>query len=253
LPTPIEEDRITSLSEAPKHAQTETERLKRNKEIIVQLKGLITKANEKYTLPGWWHFITNREAFITASASFPNGEPIPTKTTLENWKFIDADGYIDKSISLQDTGDLMTSSISLYKDGIRTYGTGETRKKEKSLAAIGTSLLNELERNKDVIVLEVDEVVWQGMETLAFSYTYRHSPRDSNLELSLEEEQEAGVIGTTIGTAYTHYVSMEDGYFVGHELSYIYPDERVKLANRSIVTVYEHVDQPPPEILAYFE
>ena len=151
FPTPNEEDRIASLSEAREHAQTETERLNRNKEIIVQLKGLITKANEKYTLPGWWHFITNREAFITASASFPNGEPIPTKTTLETWKFIDTDGYIDKSISLQDTGDLMTSSISLYKDGIRTYGTGETRKKEESLAAIGTSLLNELERNKDVI------------------------------------------------------------------------------------------------------
>lgn len=253
LPTPSKEEIMTSRFEALKPSQTSGDQLNRNEEIIAQLERLITEANERYTLPGWWHTFRYKETFITASASFPNGDPVPTQSTVETWKFIDADGYIDKLITSQDTGDPLTSTTSVYKDGVVTmYGTNESREKEKSLAR-DTSLLNELESNKDIIVLEMNEVLWQGVKTLAFSYTYRHSPLDSNPELSQEEEENASVIGTTIGTVYTHYVSVEDGYFVGYEVSFIYPGEQVKLASRTIVKVYEHVDEPPSEIFAYFD
>ena len=254
LPIPSKGEIIAPVSEVPEHKQTEAEQLKRNEEIITQLEVLTAEANKKYMLPGWWHTVQQKEAFITASASFPNGDPIPKQSTIETWKFIDPDGYIDKSITSQDTGDPLTSTTSIYKDGVRTYGTGESRRKEKSLAtSSGAPLLNELKKNKEIIIIEMNKVFWQGLETLAFTFTYRHSPLDSNPELSPDEEEKAVVIGTTIGTVYTHYVSVEDGYFVGHEVSFIYPDEQVKLASRSIFTVYEHIDQPPPEILAHFE
>lgn len=253
FPTPSREE-IMALPDGPGFVLTENEQLKRNEEVVALLEQLVAKAEEKYLFSGWLHTVLQTEASIMASAAFPYGDPIPTKYTSERWEYIDSDGYVDKSFSSQDTGDALTTNTAVYQDGVVTnFGLEETWEQEKYRVIPGSSLLEEMQREKDKIVLEVQEIVWQGTEALALSLTYRHSPIDMNPELSPEEEIEAGVIGTIAGTIYTHYLSAEDGHFVGYEMSFIYPDGQVKLATWTRVTVFERFKQPPPDILAYFK
>ncbi len=252
--TPASDQQIV-ITDTPEFILNRDTEIKHNENVIAALEQLVVKAKRKYLRAGWWlHTTLQFDAFITASAIFPNGDPIPQQYTLDVWEHVNPDGYVDKSYSYQNTGDATTSTKSVYENGIMTtYELDESWEQEPYRPDMGDSLLDEMKREKDKVVLDMKETLWHGVDVLSFSLTYRHTPIDMNPTLSSEDEKVAGVVGTIAGTTYTYYLSSEDGHLIGYEMSFIYPDGRTSLATRTIIDSFELVKRPPSDILANFK
>lgn len=255
MPTPSREE-VLAMPGAPTLVPVEEAQRQQNETILAVLKELFGKAEAIYFAPGWWHIFSEREVFLTASETLANGEPIPMQATEESWTYVNNNGYIDKRYASQDTGDPLTSNYGVYKDGVDTNITlNESWEQPPYKAEVWASLMGDLGRDLDNIELTMKEASWEGIEVVIFSLTYRHELRDTNPEneKTPAEKEAVGLIGATTGTIYTYTISAEDGRPLVYEMSFIYPDGRVKLGSRVITRVFEKVEQPPDEILEYFK
>ena len=230
--------------------------IRRNEEVIARLKALLEQIAPQYTVPGWVHSVTIRESGLSFSTTLPNGAPVPKKVVSETWERIDQQGFVVQRYVASNTGDPASGSVSIYDNGIvRVRGwINDTWEEEPAKADSGlSSLLNEMEREKEHAILNMEETTFEGQKVIAFSILYRQRiPVDMNPGLSPEEEREAGLIGAPIGSVYIHYYAPEKEYFVGMESKAFYPDGREELVSRITVPTVEYVEQPPDEILAYF-
>ncbi len=212
--------------------------------VIALLQDLQAKRNATYMQPGsgWWHIITHTESQGN-NATFADGSPIPDSYTTEDWYFVDAQGYIAKFVSIQDTGSPATSQVVVFQNGIlRDLNTGNISKQEAIFAPDASRIddMREFGRVSGGYV-QAMRTIWNGMSVYVVS---AYAPFPGKV---------AGVPENAIGTLYKVFYSAQDG----RELSFATYDQMadgsVSLYAQTTTTLLEPVQTPPDDILQYLK
>lgn len=85
----------------------------------LEIQQVIEKNNtEAITLltPGFLHISKERQIFSSNSATFANGEPIPTFEKIDEWYQLEEGGQVIAYVSITDTGDPASTQTVVYKD-----------------------------------------------------------------------------------------------------------------------------------------
>lgn len=217
-----------------------------NEKVVSALQKHLAAAETEYLTAGWLHIATQTEAFITASETLPNGDPVPTKWRSDTWFLLDSQGYVLQSVGFQDTGSPTTSQVVVFKDGVTknlTFGFSTLREEKYKLEL--SSFLTSALRYRDTLRLEMGEALLDGKPVLEVSKTemlgepvYVGNPPDHGP-------------GELIGSTSTVYFSVEEGLPLKHEQYYIYSDGRIELVQLITYIIIEKIDAPPAEVLEY--
>ncbi|MCD4753040.1 MAG: hypothetical protein K8R40_08215 [Anaerolineaceae bacterium] len=218
-----------------------------NNDVIAYAKTLIEKADQTYLTPGWLHISGQKEAFITASDTLPDGTPIPTSSFNNNWALIDADGNVTKAVSIDDTGDTFTSQTTVFQDGLWTHLTiPEMSTQEKEIYQITTldnGFLAAAARMKEPLEIEKEEIELNNEKVVVFSLVeYFPSPTTFGKSSSL----------VVAGIYSKYYFSVDSGSVRMVEAYHVYPSGEIELWHRITNINIENVDSPPEEISSYF-
>jgi hypothetical protein len=103
----------------PISAQTYPTTSDPNSTNILEIQQVIEKNNaETKTLlaPGLLHISKERQIFSSNSATFANGELIPTFEKIDEWYQLGEGGQVIAYVSISDTGDPATTQTVVYKD-----------------------------------------------------------------------------------------------------------------------------------------
>jgi hypothetical protein len=244
---PSEVAALTQSERFPNSVFVELEQKTTNEDIIAYAKELTTKANQTYLTPGWLHISSRKEAFITVSATLPDGSPIPTKSSNDLWVLLGSDGYAIQAVVIDDTGDSITSQTTVFQDGFWTNLTfPELSSQEKETYRI-TSLDNDFVVSgtayKDIRTIEKAEAEVNGEQVVIFSVR-------EDLESPISIGKSSLVVA---GFSSKFYFSLDTGLLRMVEDYLVFPGGETKLASRITYVSVEKIDTPPAEILAYFK
>jgi hypothetical protein len=220
-----------------------------NDDVIAFARTLVEKAAQTYINPGWLHISSQREAFITASSTLPDGTPIPTHSVIDRWLLLGTDGNVIEAVTIDDTGDEATTQIVVYQDGYWTNLTfpevSASQEKETSRITTldGGFLASATGRLRDAVAIHMEEVGINNENVVVFSYLEEFS---SPITYGKAEDSQ-----TIVGKYIKYFFSVDSGVLRMYEDYNVYPNGDVKLRVRKTYTVYEKVDLPPKEVLAY--
>lgn len=214
------------------------EQVAKNEEVMAIARPLLEKARRAYIMPGWLHIRSETESFRSDMSTLPDGTPIPTHWQDESWTLIDAEGLAIQSVSLQDTGDARTSQVSTFQDGVwknLTYGTLDEGEKTY-LMTLDSGFLENVE--KFMAILELDYSTEQiGTDQVAIFIVSvpTHVSRSSPNKIT------------------KYYFSTETGLLLRLEEYRPSPTGELELISRITTVMIERVEQPPAEVMKYFE
>lgn len=231
----------------PKQNSTSADvQLQETDDIVAYAKTLIEKADQTYLIPGWLHISSQTETFITASSTLPDGTQIPTKSFNDLWALIDTKGNVIKAVTIDDTGDTLTSQITIFQDGLWTNLTiPELSSQEKEIYQITTldnGFLASVTKMKDSLEIQKEESELSNEKVVVFSVIDKFS---SPIAIGKSSLVIAGIYSK-------YYFSVDSGLLRMVEDYHVYPGGDIKLWNRITYLTIEKVDFPPKEILSYF-
>lgn len=216
-----------------------SEQVTKNEEVLALARPLLEKARKAYIAPGWLYVRSRTESFRSEMTTLPDGTPIPTKWQDESWTLINEDGLAIQSVSRQDTGDERTSQISTFQDGVwknLTYRTIHYEEKTYSIP-LDSSFIKNAEESKNFITLEYDDTETMGVEKVVL-FTLSGPKFASQLSISHIQK---------------YYFSIETGLLLRIEEYRPSPEGELELSSRIDTEVIEKVEQPPDDIMKYFE
>lgn len=217
----------------------------RNEKIIEEAKGLIDKANTTILTAGWLHILSYTESFFSEAQSLPDGSPIPTKWRDELWVLLDEDGNAIQALTIQDTGNPVTSQISEFEEGIWTsitLGTS-TQDREVYRPTLDSGFLTSAVAYKDIDVLDYDNIILNGINATVFTIA----------ENAMKPVQIAKSDVQIIGTVNKYYFANDTGTLLKVERYQITLDGQLMLTQQITTVVIEKVSQPPTEVSNYFD
>jgi hypothetical protein len=179
------------------------------------------------------------------SATLPDGSPIPTKSVNDLWVLLDSDGYALKAVTIDDTGNPITSQTTVFQDGIWTnLSIAELSSQEKeTYRPTFDDFISFAETYKDILNLEKAEMELNGEKVIVFSATQ-----------IFKEPVTLGKSSTIIsGMEGKYYFSLDTGLLMKVEEFHVYPSGEIMLAGQTTLINIEKIDTPPANILAYFK
>lgn len=237
---------LQSLPPEKNSTSTDIQPQETNNDIVAYAKTLIEKVDQTYLTPGWLHISSQTETFITASNTLPDGTLIPTKSFNDLWALIDTDGSVIKAVTIDDTGDTLTSQTIVFQDGFWTNLTiPELSSQEKEIYQINTldnGFLTSATRMKDSLEIQKEEVELNNEKVVVFSLTDKFP---SPIAIGKSSLVIAGIYSK-------YYFSVDSGLLRMVEDYHVYPSGDIKLWNRITYVTIEKVDFPPKEISSYF-
>lgn len=237
---------LQSLPPEKNSTSTDTQPQETNNDTVAYAKTLIEKVDQTYLTPGWLHISSQTETFITASNTLPDGTLIPTKSFNDLWALIDTDGSVIKAVTIEDTGDTLTSQTTVFQDGLWTNLTiPELSSQEKEIYQINTldnGFLASATRMKDALEIQKEEVELNNEKVVVFSLTDKFP---SPIAIGKSSLVIAGIYSK-------YYFSVDSGLLRMVEDYHVYPSGDIKLWHRITYLTIEKVDFPPKEISSYF-
>ena len=213
-----------------------------NVDAIAKLKQLISKAEKEYLTEGWLHMSSSTKAFSTAQQTFPDGSPIPTEWTNENWILLDKHGDAIKAINIQDTGDPTLMQISVYENGAWTnISLGITSEPEKYHPTFSSGILDTASNYKDIVKFSTETSIVNGQNTFVFT-------TEENLNMPVSDGNNKQIYGNVV----KYYFEESSGLLVQIENYDINSTGALEISQRILTNVTEKVTEPPANILAYF-
>jgi hypothetical protein len=219
-----------------------------NDDVIAYARTLVEKAAKTYINPGWLHISSQKEAFITASSTLPDGTPIPTHSVIDQWLLLGMDGNVIEKVTIDDTGDEATTQIVVYQDGYFTNLTfpemsSQGKESVQKTTVDGGFLSSAIRRSENGVAIHMEEGEINNEKVVVFSYTDEFP---SPITFGKAEDSQ-----TIAGKYIKYFFSADSGVLRMYEDYNVYPNGDVKLRVRKTYTVYEKVDLPPKEVLAY--
>jgi len=213
-----------------------------NGESTAKVKLLISKAEKEYSTEGWLHISSSTKAFSTAQQTFPDGSPIPTEWTNENWILLDKHGDAVKAVNVQDTGDPRLMQISVYENGAWTnISLGMTNEPEKYHPTFDGGILDTASAYKDIVKFSTETSVINGQNTFVFT-------TEENLNMPASEGNNKQIYGNVV----KYYFAESSGLLVQIESYNINNTGALEISQRILMNVTEKVTEPPANILDYF-
>jgi hypothetical protein len=222
----------------------ESDQLSRNDAIIKEAQALITKAETTYLKEGWLHLSSQTEIFVTTQKAFSDGTPIPTKWTNDSWYLLDEKGMVIKAISIQDTGDPVTSQTSVYQDGMwKNISLGTSDEQESYKLSFDSGFLSSAITYNQINTLSSEETSVQGQNAIVYTITDKYKDPIS--------------FGKDDGAKYTagvikFYFDRNSGVELQTENYYIREDGSLELSERNLETKIEKINQLPDSLASYF-
>ncbi|MGD8454737.1 MAG: hypothetical protein PVF83_00025 [Anaerolineales bacterium] len=244
-------DALQSQIQEPPSSPVDAEVKEANDDVIAYARTLVEKAAQTYINPGWLHISSQKEAFITASNTFPDGTPIPTHSIIDKWILLGTDGNVIEKVTVDDTGDEATTQIVVYQDGyLKNLTFPEVTSSQEKVAiqkntVDGGFLSSAIRKSGNGVTIHMEEVVINNEKVVVFSYTDEFP---SPITFGKAEDSQ-----TIAGKYIKYFFSVDSGVLLIYEDYNVYPNWDVKLRVRKTYTVYEKVDLPPDVILAYLD
>ncbi len=216
-----------------------SEQVKKNEEILAMARPLLEKARAAYVTPGWLYARSKTESFRVETSTLPDGTPIPTKWQDEAWTLIDENGRAAQSVSIQDTGDEKTSQISTFQNGVwknLTYETSDGAPEKTYLIPLDSGFLENAENYKNILELDynTDQIGTEQVTVFIVSGpTHVSQSRPNKIT--------------------KYYFSTETGLLLRIEEYEPSPEGEFELSYRIDTEIIEKVNQPPAEVMRYFE
>jgi hypothetical protein len=220
-----------------------------NDDVIAYARTLVEKAAQTYINPGWLHISSQDKAFITASSTLPDGTPIPTHSVNDRWLLLGTDGNVIEALTIDDTGDKATTQIVVYRDGyFKNLTFPELMPpQEKETFQIttldGGFLASATGRLRDAVAIHMEEGEINNENIVVFSFLEEFP---SPITFGRAEDSQ-----TIAGKYIKYFFSVDSGVLRMYEDYNVYPNGDVKLRVRQTYMLYEKVDLPPKEVLAY--
>lgn len=216
-----------------------SEQVKKNEEILAIARPLLEKARAAYVTPGWLYVRSKTESFRVETSTLPDGTPIPTKWQDETWTLVDENGRAAQSVSIQDTGDEKTSQTSTFQNGVwknLTYGTSDGAPEKTYSIPLDSGFLENAENYKDILELDynTDQIGTEQVTVFIVSGpTHVSQSRPNKIT--------------------KYYFSTETGLLLRIEEYEPSPKGEFELSYRIDTEIIEKVNQPPAEVMRYFE
>lgn len=209
---------------------------------------LIREAESVYLTEGWLHISSATEVFISDASTLPDGSPVPTRWTDNVWVLLDGKGDAVKAVSIQDTGNPITSQVSVFEDGIWTNVTLEFSSEPESYRpTIDGGFYNSVVPYKNSIVLDQYNEVVNGQDVVVFVSTEKY--KDPIKILKDTQDKKAKEIN---GVVYKYYFSVDTGLPVQVEDYFVSLDGVTEISQRISNILVEKTTNPPDSILSYF-
>jgi len=216
-----------------------------NEEIIKEAQDLIVKAESVYLVAGWLHRSSETEAFVTAQKTLPDGTPIPTKWTDDSWYLLDDKGKVIKAVSIQDTGNAVTSQISVYQNGMWTnLSLGSTFADESFTLMLGSDFISTALKYSTIDALSKEETTIQGKDVVVLVMAENYVD-----PISFGKDDGEKYIGG--GTKY--YFDRNSGLELQSENFYIRNDGTYEVFQRISNMKIEKAEQIPDSLAGYFD
>jgi len=219
-----------------------------NDDVIAYARTLVEKAAQTYINPGWLHISSQDKTFITASSALPDGTPIPTHSVNDRWLLLGTDGNVIEAVTIDDASNEATTQIVVYQDGYfknLTFPevTASQEKETFQITTLDGGFLASATKNlKDTVEIQKEEVEINNENVVVFSYLVEFPP------ITLGKAEDSL---TVAGIYSKFFFSVDSGVLRMLEDYYVYPNGEIELWVRKTYTVYEKVDLPPKEVLAY--
>ena len=215
-----------------------------NVDAVDRAKQLIGKAEKEYLTEGWLHISSSTKAFSTAQQTFPDGSPIPTEWTNQNWVLLDKQGDAIKAVNIQDTGDPKLLQISVYENGAWTnISLAMTSEPELYHPSLSGGILEAASTYKDILKFSAETSRINGQNTFVFT-------TEENLNLPVSEGKNKDI--QIYGQVDKYYFAESSGLLVQIENYNINSTGTLDISKRIVMNVTEKVTEPPTDILAYF-
>jgi|SRR5215216_903942 len=209
---------------------------------------LIRKTESVYLTEGWLHISSATEVFMPDAATMPDGSPVPTRWTDNVWVLLDGKGDAVKAVSIQDTGNQITSQVSVFEDGIWTNITlgFSSSEPETYRPTLDGGFYSVVPYKNSIMLDQYNEVVG-GQDVVVFVSTEKY--KDPIKILKDTKDKKAKEIN---GVVYKYYFSIDTGLPVQVEDYFVNRDEVMEISQRISNILVEKTTNPPDSILSYF-
>jgi hypothetical protein len=213
-----------------------------NKERIIKvLHNLVLLANENYLSAGWLYCSGETQDFYTAQKSFPDGTPIPLKSTSHSWYRLDDAGKVLQAVEFQDTGNSLTSQFSLYQNGVwKNITLGTTSTQASYTLKLDNGIVESVNNLSESDTISMEFTSLNGANVVKIEKRYYY-PKPTTFVTNDPRKY--------IGNAITQYIDQETGLITQTEQSNIKMDGTLEVTSR---LYNEKCEKQPNGLSVYF-